>query len=406
MKFKYIFKIAVSNFTRERKKNIMSIILMVVSLTIFLSTTSLSSSMRKYFDKSIQNSVECRTLFVNFDIDIYTSEQIINMMSKYENISAAIPQESIRNFGVSEELIGIFEMPKIGENDGTIMVKGGNNNATPDVIDGRKFNDEERNVAIIPNKFIPDSRLELIDPITNSKGIDGKSLLGQEIECKFDDKTTYTFKVVGVFDFEDTDQSRNTVYIPYNDMEEIYQSVYKPTIESRDPIVVVVDDYKNVEKVIDELYKDGMMASTMKTFDSILPTFIDIFGMVVSIAVFLVSVITISINTIKIVKDREQEIGMLKAIGYSNNIILKILNLEIVLVGMIGFIISVMFSSGILFVIYRACLSQSPTSSVNITLDLIRVIIALLISVLIPLISGIMASIRIMKIVPSSAMKE
>lgn len=406
MKFKYIVNIACNNFTREKKKNIINIILMVISLTIFISTTSLSASMKNYFQRSFQNNVECRTLFVNFDSEIYTSEQIINKLYKYKNISAAIPQSSIRNFGVSEELIGVFKLPKLGGNDGTIKVNGGNYNATPDVMAGRKFEDGESNVAIIPNKFIPDSRLSFSEPISNNKGIEGKDLLGKEIQCKFEDDIIYTFTVVGVYDFEIVDQARNTIYIPYSDMDNITSDKYKLTSETKEPVVAVVDEYNNVEKVINELYADGMSSYTMISFDQLIPTFVDIVGLVISIIVFIVAIITISTNTMKVVRDREPEIGMLKAIGYKNSLILKILNIETLLVGVLGFIISIILSGGILYFINNMLLSEVPTSSINISLDIIKVITAIAIAILVPVISTILASIRTMKITPALAMKE
>lgn len=412
MKFKYILKLSFSNLSRRKVKTIISILLMTVAVTIFILTLSFSSSLTQYFNSNLENNVGCRSLFVDYDYKLYSEAKIIDIVSKYQHVSAAVPQGDLGQMITVDQFADKFQIPNMGGNNGEIMIKGGNNKTVPKIIAGRNFNDDETNVAIIPDKFIPDSRIELAKGIKPESILDGKSLLGKEVISKYNSNNsskTYKFTIVGVFDTDKSNEDGDTFYVPYKDIDRIYRSEDRSinnTNAGGYPIIAVVDNYKNVDAVMNELYKNNMRPDVKFSLSTQLPVYINLLGGGLSVVIFIVVLINISMTTINSIKDRTQEIGMLKAIGYRNKVVLLMLNLETIIIGIIGFIIATVFSTGILIYASRSVKNQDPTDNMHISANLIVVMIALFVSVIVPVIACVSSSIRTMKIQPSYAMKE
>lgn len=403
MKMKYMLHLAFMNLSRRKVRTIISILIMTAALTIFILTLSLSLSISSSFNKNLQNNVGCRTLFVEYDYKQYSEAQIIDTVSKYKHVAAVVPQGDLGQIITVSEYSGKFELPQAGSNNGEIIVKGGNKFTIPKVIAGRSFNEGEANVALIPEKFVPDSRTGLTKDIKNQSLFDGKSLIGKEITGKTETNKIYTFTVVGVYSSDASMDDANTCYIPYQDINAIYNAVKKQD-DVNYPIIAVVDNYKNVQAVMNELYKSGMRSSVKLTQNTELPIYINFVGGGLSIVIFLAALINIILTTINSVKDRTQEIGMLKAIGYKNKLVVSMLNFEAILIGVIGFILSVMISAGGILFISR--IIQDDSTGMHIAINPLAILLGLFAAIAVPTIASISASRRIIKIHPSIAMKE
>lgn len=404
MNIKHILHLSFINLSRRKKNAVLSILLVTCALTVFVITLSLSSSMNHFIDKNITNRVECRSMFVDYDHHKYSENEMINLLSKYKHIVAAVPISDAR------QALNITQpLNAVGNNDGGIIAKGANMYTLPDVIKGSLFKDDESNVGIIPEKFLPASNIESIKDIKNQTYIDGKSLLGKKLTGKCG-TSTYTFTVIGVYDSNQSMDDENVCYIPYHDIEEINNKIKSNTSSNNEshPIVVVVDNYKNVQSVINQLNKNGMQTSPMVYMNTRISSFINIVGGILSIIIFIVVLINISLTTLNSVKDRTQEIGLLKSIGYSNKLILIILNIETIILGIIGFSISTVLSFSIILLFSRYLISNSSSyiSKLSINLNMLSIILALVISIVVPTIACLGASIRVTHIQPSDAMKE
>ena len=404
MKVKYILHLALINLSTRKMRTIISLLLMATALTILIVTLSLSSSMTSYFDRNFANNSGCKTLFISYDYQVYSEEQMIDMVSKYEHIVAVVPQGAFTQVLNLSTLVDKVQLPQGGGNDGLITINGGNKFTDKDIIVGRNFKEGETNVAIIPEKFLPDSRGESLDK--NNKGykfIDGKSLLGKKLTGKTSGNNTYTFTVIGVYDSTKSMDEKSNCYIPYNDVNEIYKSL--KVVKSKDtyyPIMAVVDNYKNTSTVMDKLFREGMQPSVSVKFNTKLPRYINLIGGLLSILIFIVALINISLTTINSVKDRTQEIGILKSIGYNNKAVLAMLNLETLILGILGFIVSILFSSGVLLLISK----NNTDSTLVIGTNKLCILFAFIVSITVPAIACILAGIKIIKIQPSSAMRE
>lgn len=406
MKLKYIFNLAFISLLRRKGRSIINILLLTIALTMLISTLSLSSSMSNFMSYNFNNNVGCRTLFVNYDPDKYTEAYVIDMVSRYKHIVSAAPQGDIGQMLILPDLANQVQLKDFGSNDGKITLRGGNKYAVPDIIAGRNFKDGETNAAIIPEKFLPDSRIELIKDIDKQRYLDGKSFLGKKFTGKTETGADYTFTVIGIYDSLQSMDKENICYIPYHDVNGIYNST-RTSNTNYGSIIAVIDNYKNVQSVMNQLYKDRMDPSVKVNFNTALPIFINVTGGLLSAIILIVALVNISLTTINSVKDRAKEIGLLKSIGYNNKTVLIMLNAETITLGIIGFIISALLSSGILLLLSRiAAKEDSYNSKIPINVNLKVILLALLISLAVPAIACIFAGIKAIKIQPSDALKE
>lgn len=406
MRTKYIIHLSLINLSRRKVRSAISILLMTIALSIFILTLSLSSSLLSYFNKNLQKNVDCRTLFIDYDNKHYSEADIVDMVSKYKHIVAAAPERDLSQGFTVNELAGRLQLPQVGSNNGELIARGGNRYTVPDVIAGRNFKDGETNVALIPEKFVPDSRIEEIKGIKDQSIIKGEVFLGKKITAIIDNTNdTYTFTVIGTFDSHQNMDNMDTLYIPFHDAGVIYNS-QKHYDSGIYPIVAVVDNFKNVQAVMDELYKNGMIPNLKENMRTDLPGYINIAGGLLSAVMLIVALINISLTAINSVKDRTQEIGMLKSIGYNNKIVLALQNFEAIILGIISFVLSVLISTVILLFMAKMITSQNSGSSIKISGNLSAILIALFISVVVPVVACIFASIKVIKIQPSIAMKE
>lgn len=407
MKIKYIFQLALINLSRRKARAIISILLLTIALTMLISTLSLSSSMLNFMSDNFKNNVGCRTLFVDYDPVKYTEANIIDKVSRYKHVAAATSQGNSSLMLTLPDLVNQVQLQDFGSNDGKVTLRGGNKYAVPNIIGGRNFKDGETNAAIIPEKFLPDSRIELIKDISKQLCLDGKSFLGKKLTGKTETGTNYTFTVIGVYDSLQSMDKEDTCYIPYHDIAEMNNTEKTSSSDTSYPVMAVVDNYENMQTVMNQLYKNGMEPSVKVVFNTALPIFINVTGGILSIIIFIVALINISLTTINSVKDRAKEIGLLKSIGYNNKTVLIILNAETIILGIIGFILSALFSSSILLLLSRIAANEdSYNSKIPIYANTKVVLLALLISIAVPAIACIFAGSKTIKIQPSDAMKE
>lgn len=407
MKIKYIIHLALINLLRRKVRAIIGVLLLTIALTMLISTLSLSSSLSNFMSYNFKNNVRARSLFVNYDGDKYTQANVLDTVSKYKHVVATTTQENSNLIITLPDLVDQVQLNEFGNNNGKLVLRGGNKDAVPNIICGRNFEDGDSNVAIISEKFLPDSRIELIKDINKQIFLDGKSFLGKKLTGKTGSGVNYTFTVIGIYDSEKSMDKEDSCYIPYNDIANINNPLKTSNSNNNYPVIAVVDNYDNIQSVINQLYKNGMDPTVMVSFNSALPIFIKVTGGLLSIIILLVALVNISLTTINSVKDRSKEIGLLKSIGYNNKTVLTILNGETIILGIIGFVLSVLFSSSILLLISRiATKEDSYNLKMPIYANIKVILLSLFISIAVPSIACIIAGIKAVKIQPFNAMKE
>ena len=356
MKINDIIKISIKSLRRNRKKNKLLYIPLIIMLVILFIVDIIQYSTNNYINK-IGKGIELRKISgIEYIPSKY--EETKNEIEKIKHVEWVYNQEEERVFSVlyckqfSAETQGVF-----------IWLYPATENVLPDLVSGRGIQENDEYVAIIPNKiYVNSESMTITDQIREGEEyLNGNDFLGKEITIENDDKgIAKKFKVVGVYDNQSNNQS-DVVYIPAKTVKEINQELeYDPGYYR---LNVVVDDISNIEYVEQEMrdknllkrdristklnengYRDtdtlsGNIASvtsitkeSQKAIKNIITGFL-----IVATIVFMMILIITNNNKTYI---SNVDIGLMKIEGYTNKDIQKITIIENILVCIISIIIA------------------------------------------------------------------
>ena len=356
MKINDIIKISIKSLRRNRKKNKLLYIPLIIMLVILFLVNIIQYSTSNYINK-IGKGIELRRISgIEYIPSKY--EETKNEIEKIKHVEWVYNQEEERVFSVlyckqfSAETQGVF-----------IWLYPATENVLPDLVSGRGIQENDEYVAIIPNKiYVNSESMTITDQIREGEEyLNGNDFLGKEITIENDDKgIAKKFKVVGVYDNQSNNQS-DVVYIPAKTVKEINQELeYDPGYYR---LNVVVDDISNIEYVEQEMrdknllkrdristklnengYRDtdtlsGNIASvtsitkeSQKAIKNIITGFL-----IVATIVFMIILIITNSNKTYI---SNVDIGLMKIEGYTNKDIQKITIIENILVCVISIIIA------------------------------------------------------------------
>lgn len=356
MKINDIIKISIKSLRRNRKKNKLLYIPLIIMLVILFLVNIIQYSTSNYINK-IGKGIELRRISgIEYIPSKY--EETKNEIEKIKHVEWVYNQEEERVFSVlyckqfSAETQGVF-----------IWLYPATENVLPDLVSGRGIQENDEYVAIIPNKiYVSSEAMTITDQIRKGEEyLNGNDFLGKEITIENDDKgIAKKFKVVGVYDNQSNNQS-DVVYIPAKTVKEINQELEYDTGYYR--LNVVVDDISNIEYVEQEMrdknllkrdristklnengYRDtdtlsGNIASvtsitkeSQKAIKNIITGFL-----IVATIVFMIILIITNSNKTYI---SNVDIGLMKIEGYTNKDIQKITIIENILVCIISIIIA------------------------------------------------------------------
>ena len=248
------------------------------------------------------------------------------------------------------------------------------------IIDGKLFADSDAKEVIAGKVLADDENIVVGDDL----------LIGNE-----------TFKVVGIFDSGNVNMDMN-YFMSLDNMQNIKND--KGNISF---IYVKVDqdfDAKSVEESLESKYGDNM---TIVTSISDLASSKDLFDMIlgVSYAVSLLAVIigvVLIINTmLTSVFDRTREIGVLKAIGWSDKRILFMIICESIVLSITAAILGTII--GVVAAEIIALLNV--IAGVSVVFTIWTILEAFVIAIIVGAIGGLYPAIKAVKLPPTEALK-
>ncbi len=356
MKINDIIKISIKSLRRNRKKNKLLYIPLIIMLVILFLVNIIQYSTNNYINK-IGKGIELRRISgIEYIPSKY--EETKNEIEKIKHVEWVYNQEEERVFSV------LYCKQFSAETQGVLIwLYPATENVLPDLVSGRGIQENDEYVAIIPNKiYVSSESMTITDQIRDGEEyLNGNDFLGKEITIENDDKgIVKKFKVVGVYDNQSNNQS-DVVYIPAKTVKEINQELeYDPGYYR---LNVVVDDISNIEYVEQEMrdknllkrdristklnengYRDtdtlsGNIASvtsitkeSQKAIKNIITGFL-----IVATIVFMIILIITNSNKTYI---SNVDIGLMKIEGYTNKDIQKITIIENILVCIISIIIA------------------------------------------------------------------
>lgn len=366
MSAKDYFQITIKNLIRENK-NIFYIIITVICTIITLSSLVFRYNFSNYINDSFTKNIGFRTLAVSpiLEIDDLGKEKL-STIDHVDDVYSIVYYSKLLDSNLSTDNL-----------DGTISFLYGTVKSSPNVIAGRGFEENERNVAICPINFYPDE--DAYDLKINSDYIiDGNDLLNKNFTVTyysriydndqdriFDDKKfEKTFKVIGLYNNKQTMDFNNQCYIPAEDMTEIVDigRPVDPTNQTSYPyFYVVVDSLYNLESVMDKISELGFDESYVKNEINInLINTVDISGNVI-LTIVLVTILLLTSSYIKKkILNETRVIGVLRTSGYNKKIVRNIYLLETILINLFSYIIGL-----ILFIITYSILVKTLFSTVS-----------------------------------------
>ena len=178
-------------------------------------------------------------------------------------------------------------------------------------------------------------------------------------------------------------------------------------------IHITVDDFDNIDYVYDELQKMNIyvIEGTELGINPETPLITNLFNILsifLSTATLLVTFILMLYFSVDAVKNKKEEIGLMKAVGYKNGQIFSIITLEQLLITLKGFTIGVAISATAITVIDLIFSNGNYANRifiVNPTLYLFITAVAFLMAILVPIICEILVLHKLSKIQPKDAMK-
>lgn len=345
--------LSITNIKKNKIKFLKNILLISFSLSILIISSIATNSINNVINKNIRYNLSHRSIYVR-NHELINQENLIMNLENINHISKVITQEE---YSVSVDVNSVGKQ----QTSGSLSLIGSNNSIYPPILAGRKIEANERNVCIIPKKFKLKNTEDFSENI-----IDGEKLLGKEIEIvyyNYDYSKNYPervntivekYTVVGIYDQDLNMGEYNECYINFEDVLKIQNEILKNSNYSNtySSVIAIVDNAENVNNVLNELEKKGYDVHLRSTPNTKLVSTIEVICIVFSVCVMLIAISNIIINTIKSAEERKNELGLLKAFGYNNGTLWKLVITESIITAIISFILSCLLSMILVLILY------------------------------------------------------
>lgn len=372
MKFNDMLKISLLNIKSNKFKCLIYTLIILFLYLLLTITFSGTDSIFKFFDKYLNANYMFRTIVVN--VDNNNREDII------ENIEKAKIKEVKKIFASYNYLISTLdieesEIPHISKSEisnASISAYANYSELNYKITNGRDIINE--NEIVCPSKFYPNILHDSKDIINLNE------YLGKKINVSYSKKyfpiqgeskilKTYkeSFILVGTYDIEDLLTDLDTCFISANVVKTINEKV-TPVYEDKNieektksdmDIVILVDKYENIDKVLSKIQKLGYTAQKQYEIDLELYLLFKEILKYVCLGISIVSIIIVYLFIKNILNECKDNIKLFKLIGYNNKKIKSIFILEYLILTLVAFILHIF----IIPFIYKFALniiSQNP----------------------------------------------
>lgn len=360
MKLSKIAQISIKRFLQNKKRNIIIILPLTMMIVILLLVNMIRYSTEKYI-QSLEGNIDMRNI-----------EGIKYAPSEYESVMEKL--QSIDNIDmiVREYENRVYADKQCSELEymSNVSFKPANNKVCPEVLQGRKIEDTDKYVIILPNKIYnnefegyANNSIEMYkDP--SRKYLNGEEFFGKtltiQFTCSNGNKTSQDFEVIGIYDVDK--YHHINAFIPPKVIAELNEKLEYDIGYYQ--IKVVVDKLKNLESVAKQIEEKGIGSSSAIqaeheqlieehsafefNFAEVTNISLDSLEIIQKLIMFLYISAFIILISILIVSNLSKhylaigELGILKVEGYTDSDIQKITIIENIFVCIFSIIMAIL----------------------------------------------------------------
>lgn len=231
------------------------------------------------------------------------------------------------------------------------------------------------NEIILP-KYIFRTDSDAMDVYGELEYIDCEPYIGRKVKIEVDTtvytvtssmkrgKQSYEFKIAGVYDNVKQCTSGNEAYITggmlekiKGESEEFAQGVDRSVFGTpAEQVVIIVKDHKYVDEMVEELKEMNIgivkpqLIDENNEVDKLLQ-FIMISGDAIGLLIIMWASISMVLSYLKDIRNRTSEYGLLKAVGYKERDLSRILGMETIIIGSRAILISVVLGEILVLVL-------------------------------------------------------
>jgi len=387
-KYNHLMDLTTKNVVRRKLRSILTIISVIIGIATIVSLFLISDGLFNYVEEVFM-TMGINTIFIfpvsfqggpnqsigRISEDIQITQNDLRIVERINEIEYAIGFSfrtgKIEYKGENNFQFVIFTEPKQIDKTFELM--------NIEIREGKHFEGKEGNNVIL-GPYIADKLFK--DPIR----------VGQKITIQGKD-----FKVIGILKSMGNAQDDSQVYITRKNGEELFgientlDQIYANVKEGYDPLVVQEEVEKRLER---EHGSDKFYIITAKQVLEIIKSVLGLLK-VILVSIGLISLVVGSIGIVNSIYtsviERTKEIGILKSLGAKREDIYFIFTFESVLLSMVGGVIGLGLGIGIAKAVEWYAASQGFLT-LRIVVDWQIILIALVVSLVVGIISGLLPS--------------
>jgi putative ABC transport system permease protein len=324
-----LFKVAWRNLTHRRARTMLTLIGVVIGIAAVVALISLGNGLSGAIDQQLKSLgsdkiiVAPKTSGSGFGqpggSSIRMTNKDVDVVNKVKGVELAIPllfKSFSAKFGDKTAVTSAIGIPT-GDTD-----KFFSDLQRYEIVEGRRFRKGEKNVAILGSRVsdnLFDGKLKVRDKI---------EVLGKDIQ------------VIGILKATGNQQDDSGIIMPIETLRDLTNDpdaiTYIFAKANDDPKTVA----QNIEKELEDFHKEKVFVAY--TTEQLIEQINSVFGILSFVLVGIAGISLVVagfgiLNTMLMsVVERTREIGIMKAIGATNHIVLSMFLVESAIVGIIG----------------------------------------------------------------------
>lgn len=384
------FFIAKKHIMERKKQSVISILGIVIGITVLTVSISISNGLDNNMINNIL-SISPHITITNNGYYIEDYEDKIDKLSKIKGVKGVIPTFSNQGIIKTDNESGAFSSGvKI---QGLDLAKAKETMSLTKIMVEGQIEPEEYNKALIGSEIFEQFGLKI----------------GDKVELTSAENKKVMLIVGGVFKSGSLDIDSSMIIVPLKTAQLISES--GDTLRSID---LVLDNPYDAPKIVKEVYPiiEEYRARTWGEINDALlkalslekTVMITLFSLIIVISGFVVGVV---LNTM--VREKTRDIGILRSMGYSKNIIMRIFLLEGSLLGIFGISLG-MVSSFVIMKLLKIGMFNKLTelyylTSIPVEISFKEILIIIFATAMVVVVSSAFPSYKAAKLTPVEALK-